>query len=564
MICDPILKKFISILSSSEDTVGVSQRAIGLIAPEYGIGQVRLFFAVGNTHFTPGGDVAERWLYQSEEAISSREALVKSYSTGENGRVILRVNYLEDAPNWTDEQRDDMDVLMEILFVYLGRHRLISQAQKNSLTDYMTGLPNADGFVRYLGPLYAKHQLTAYNSYYFNLSGFGLLNRRFGQKETDEIVKRYAKKLQHFMEGEEIAGRLGGDNFVALVRKERTDEFLEFLSGVEIYGNLNGERIPLVIKAYVGVYRIDQNMRGLEAVLNESGVALNAAKHILNQPVVFADRELNQHIFKQKQIAASFPDALEREEFVVYYQPKVDTADYTLVGAEALVRWFSNGKIISPGDFIPVIEQDGSVCKLDFYMLDHVCRDIRQWMDSGIEPVRISVNFSRKHLSNDHLFEDIMEVIDRYNVPSHFIEIEVTETTDDEEKGKLNSFMGKMRQNQIATAIDDFGTGYSSLNMLRSFPIDVLKIDKSFIDNEKLTNNDTIVLSHIVRMAQELHMDVITEGVEQEEQMKFLQDLGCNVVQGFLFDRPMPEVEFVKRLRERRYDPETFKLKSEA
>jgi EAL domain-containing protein (putative c-di-GMP-specific phosphodiesterase class I) len=224
-----------------------------------------------------------------------------------------------------------------------------------------------------------------------------------------------------------------------------------------------------------------------------------------------------------------------------------------LVGAEALVRWVRDGKVISPGEFIPVIEQDGSVCKLDFYMLEHVCRDIRSWLSMGIEPVRISVNFSRKHLSNPNLSEDIMRVIEKYDVPVRYIEIEVTETTDEEEQGMLGAFMRKMREYKIATAIDDFGTGYSSFNILRSFPIDVLKIDKSFIDDESLTENDGIVLSNIVKMAKELKMDVITEGVENWEQVKFLQDIQCNVVQGFLFDRPMPPMDFEKKLRGKRY-----------
>jgi EAL domain-containing protein (putative c-di-GMP-specific phosphodiesterase class I) len=271
------------------------------------------------------------------------------------------------------------------------------------------------------------------------------------------------------------------------------------------------------------------------------------------KPCVFATKELSRRVYRQKKIIDSFPGALEQEEFVVYYQPKVNTDNCRMVGAEALVRWIRDGKMVPPGDFVPIVEQDGSVCRLDFYVLEHVCRDIRRWLDQGLEPVRVSVNFSRKHLSNPHLAGDIMAVIGRYHVPVEYIEIEVTETTDEEEQGMLSRFLVEMREQRITTAIDDFGTGYSSLNVLRSFPVDVLKIDKSFIDAGTSTENDEIVLSHIIHMAQDLHMEVITEGVESWEQAKFLRAMDCNLVQGFLFDRPMPPADFERKLHEKQY-----------
>jgi EAL domain-containing protein (putative c-di-GMP-specific phosphodiesterase class I) len=269
---------------------------------------------------------------------------------------------------------------------------------------------------------------------------------------------------------------------------------------------------------------------------------------------VFATRELENRMFKQKQIAECFPYALDNEEFAVYYQPKVETDTYVIRGAEALVRWIHNDRVVSPGEFIPVIEQNGGVCQLDFYMLEHVCRDIRSWLEKGIEPVRVSVNFSRKHLDNPNLADDIIDMIRKYHVPTEYIEIEVTETMDELEQGRLSVFMNRMREASIATAIDDFGTGYSSLDILRSFPIDVLKIDKSFIDDEEITESDSIILSNIIKMAKELNMEVITEGVETWKQVKFLQDMECNLVQGFLFDRPMPEAEFEDKIRMHRYD----------
>jgi EAL domain-containing protein (putative c-di-GMP-specific phosphodiesterase class I) len=317
---------------------------------------------------------------------------------------------------------------------------------------------------------------------------------------------------------------------------------------------LEEKRIPVVVKAITGVYEIDDTLVDCEPIISKPAVALNVAKNIAKQPVVFATGEMDGRIHRQKQIVEKFPKALEKEEFVVYYQPKVDTDSYHMVGAEALVRWVSDGEVITPGEFVPVIEQEGSVCRLDFYMLEHVCQDLRTWIDKGIHPVRISVNFSRKHLSNPHLAEDILAVVQKYEVPEKYIEIEVTETTDEEEKGLFSKFMSRMNDYNIATSIDDFGTGYSSLNVLRSLPVDVLKIDKTFINEDPISENDEIILTNIVKMAKELHMDVLTEGVEHWNQVEFLHKIECNVVQGYLFDRPMPQVEFEKKLQKKQYD----------
>jgi len=276
-------------------------------------------------------------------------------------------------------------------------------------------------------------------------------------------------------------------------------------------------------------------------------MAMNIAKHIYKKPYLFETPELRKKSYQQKQIVSGFMEALNRGEFCVYYQPQVHTQSLSVVGAEALARWKQGGKIISPAEFIPIIEQTGLVCALDFYVLEQVCKDIRKWMLMGITPIKVSVNFSRKHLSNPNLAKDIMNILEKYEMESKYIEIELTETVDEAEAGLLIRFMEDMKQHRVSMAIDDFGTGYSSLNRLRSFPVDVLKVDKSFIDN--LEERDRIVLSNIIHMANQLQMEVVAEGVETMEQMEYLKENRCHIVQGFLFDKPMPKEQFESRLR---------------
>jgi EAL domain-containing protein (putative c-di-GMP-specific phosphodiesterase class I) len=283
-------------------------------------------------------------------------------------------------------------------------------------------------------------------------------------------------------------------------------------------------------------------------------VALHTARHIEKKPYVFCSEKIKERIYTEKKFVTDFDRAIKRGEFKAYYQPKVNTADYTIVGAEALVRWDCEDRIILPGEFVPIYERNGMICQLDFYVFEQVCKDIRDWLDRGIEPVRISMNFSRKHLSNPNLPDDIMSILEKYNVDSKYIEIELTETVDEEETEKIVCFMKEMKKRNVSMSVDDFGTGYSSLNLLRSFPVDVLKIDKSFIDTQEET--DKIVLSNIIRMANQLCMNVVAEGVETVGQMEYLLQMNCNVVQGYLFDKPMQRELFEQRLLAGKYNLE--------
>ena len=207
----------------------------------------------------------------------------------------------------------------------------------------------------------------------------------------------------------------------------------------------------------------------------------------------------------------------------------------------------------APGEFIPILETGDSICVLDFYIFEQVCRDIRRWLDAGIEPVRISTNFSRRNLSDPTFPERIKTILAAYDIPKRYIEVEVTETISEEENERLSRFMRDMRESEIAMAIDDFGTGYSSLNLLRDFPADVLKLDKSFIDGHTGTARDSVVVSNVAKMASELNMSVITEGVERWDQVEFLESVNINMVQGFLFDKPLPKDAFEERLRNKVY-----------
>lgn len=552
MICENCLERFVQALTKSEDTSIAAQYAFEEIADRYHIRKVVMQFVVKESLYTRGGDQRDKVLFQASGEAEEVMAFNREFVTGEGGTVIFYLYCTQGKEGFSAEEERELDIIMNILFFHCGRWRLINHVKRLSLTDSMTDIPNSGGFLTHVDKLLERKELTRYNAYYFNLTRFSLVNKRFGSRETDTVIVRYTKELQKFLKEDECLGRLGGDNFVALILKERTDEFLKLLSGVETYAMQGNQRVPLVISAVAGVFEIDERVVNCGMVIGECATALNIAKHIEKKPYLFASEEVRRRVDKEKQVASGFVESLYKGEFKAYYQPKVDTETYQIVGAEALARWEHEGRLVPPVEFVPVLEQNGMICMLDFYVLEQVCKDIRDWLQKGIEPVRVSVNLSRKHLANPNLAEDIMNVLNKYETESKHIEVELTETVDEAESAQLVDFMEKMKDKKVALSIDDFGTGYSSLNMLRSFPVDVLKLDRTFLNS--LEENDRIVLSNIIRMASELNMDVVAEGVENWQQMDYLKKMACKVVQGFLFDKPMPKEVFEEKLRTGKYE----------
>lgn len=432
-------------------------------------------------------------------------------------------------------------------------------AEKAYETDIMTGLPNAAGFSSHVDKLREQGTLTKYNAFYINIKYFGLINRRYGKEAADSILMKYAGVLSAFAADDEFVGRPSGDCFIMLVKKEKTERLLDLLNGIDVSTESDGEKISVTLQSVAGCLDIYDNKLDSETILGRCSTALNVAKNKERVPYLFSTPQLHKTVMRQKQLLEAFPEALAGGEFQAFYQPKVDTKSNTVVGAEALVRWIKDDRIIPPDKFIPVLETDDSICKLDFYIFESVCRDIRKWLDEGMEPVRISTNFSRKNLTLPDFAERIRQIIKNYDIPQDYIEVELTETMSEEENDRLSQFISVMHDAKIVMAIDDFGTGYSSINLLRDFPADVLKLDKTFINKHINTKRDNVVVANIARMAKELDMSVITEGVESWDQVDFLREVDINLVQGYLFDRPMSKKDFEQRLANKHYEEESKK-----
>jgi len=425
----------------------------------------------------------------------------------------------------------------------ISQNRFLVQA---ACREIDTGLPNTYGLNLEMQKLIEEKILTRYNAFYFDIKRMGVINRKYGGKNGTLALVTYAHSLKSSLKEDEVLGRLSGNLFVALIRKENTQDFLERLTHTEISLPLPDGVEKIVMSSVAGIYEIDTNDIEPGDILSNALMATNIAKHIQHKPYVFLTPELQKEIDESKALQDQIPISMGKGEFKPYYQPKIDVSDNTLCGAEALVRWEHNGEIIPPGKFISELERNESICKLDFYVLDYVCRDIRKWLDEGKNPPAISVNFSRKNLGNPVLAEQIHDTLKKYNIPENLIQVEITETIDEYPVDYLKGVVLALRDYGMSTALDDFGTGSASINLIKEVPFNVMKIDKSFIDS--LNDKDQKILGHIISLAADVGSDVITEGVETSEQLSVVKKLGCTKIQGFYFDKPLPRDVFESRM----------------
>lgn len=456
----------------------------------------------------------------------------------------------KDDENWNDTENARIKTLISVFFVFIARNRVIDTAENMVYRDNTLDVYTLQFFHKKAAEIINNGNIGEYSAVHFNIKRLSLINRTHGRTVGTYILRQFLKGLNDGLSNDEYLCRIGGDSFIMLFYKWRTNDIVDYLSGSVV--DFSG--IKIKVSTHAGFYDIPFSCEETTDIADRCADALTAARAVSHISYAFYDDKLKKEVDDTKTIESLFPAAIKNEEFLVFYQPKAHLSNYALTGAEALCRWQHAGETIQPGRFIPVLERNHNICTLDFYMLEHVCRDIKRWLDMGLNVVKISVNLSRVHLGNPNLLENILDIINKYSVPHEYIEIELTETTTDVDFHELKRIVTGLRAQGISTSVDDFGIGYSSLNLIRELPWNVLKIDKSFLpdkhdDNANDTEQKKIMLKYVIAMAQSLGLECIVEGVETIEQVDLLKAFNCFRAQGFFFDRPMPHELFENRLR---------------
>lgn len=477
--------------------------------------------------------------------------LVTIVKLHEDGCVSNYYIYPRLGFEWSGEEKILIETFISALYIIHDRLRIATVAEKFSIMDNEMELFNLRYFMKRTGELLARGEIREYCACRFNIAKLSVINAKLGRDGGTRIMTRYVYALRDIIGEDGFISRLGGDNYISLFKKPKKDAVIRHLSGVTLSTELRGIE-ELFVSAHAGYFDIDETCRSPVDIMEAILIAEIASRSNRLAPYSEFNEELKKRVEQKKLLESLFFDAIDKEEFLVYYQPKVNLTNYTISGAEALCRWRHNGELVPPIRFIPILEQSHNICVLDFYMLEHVCRDMRSWIDEGLPPVRISVNMSRMHLGDEKLAERITAIIDRYDIPHKYIEIELTETTTDVDFKELKKVVSALHSAEISTSVDDFGVGYSSLNLIRDLPWNVLKIDKSFLPEDSDDNKKAkrVMLKYVISMAQELGLECIVEGVESPAQVELLKNCSCFRAQGFLFDKPLPAEVFTQKLRE--------------
>lgn len=435
----------------------------------------------------------------------------------------------------------------------LSKEELAELVRNVSTTDNLTMISNERGLFAFMKEIEANGTVGQYDTYFCNIRSMRVLNNRWTDVGGSQIIVGVARTMADFVEGNGIVARMGGDNFFVFLKKEYRNDFIALMEELVVRIVLDDTAYHARVGTRMGMYS-NQEGDTVRWCLDAASMALQHIRVSSDKFCIEFQKDMQQRDLRVKGIKDDLRQGIEDKEFEIFYQPKIRLSTKEICGAEALSRWNRKGEIILPSEFVPVIENNGAVCHLDFYVFEQVCKNIKEWQRAGIEPVRISSNFSKKHLGNANFAEEILQTLDRYEVDYSLVEIELTEASDAEDSRTLKEFLNIMNCKGIRTSIDDFGSGYSSLKLLKEMKMSTVKLDKSLIDDTGIgiRENDAIT-SNLISMLNDLGMEVVAEGVEYSEQICFLKKSGCDIVQGFYFDRPLREQEFTERLKTRRY-----------
>lgn len=391
-----------------------------------------------------------------------------------------------------------------------------------------------------------------------DITKFKVINELYGFDIANVILKDVYDTIKSNLPEGSLLARSYAATYIFIIKYNTEEDINSIIDKIhQDIANYNSDKMnklktthnKVVAKLVplFGVYLIHDVTVPIYMMCDRVGLAKRTIVDNVNKYISYYDDNLRRQLLSEKTIEDEMHSALASHQFVMYLQPKYNMKTLRVAGSEALVRWIHPTKgFIPPGEFIPLFEKNGFVLNVDRYIWEQACKAIKSWIDRGYTPVPISVNVSRLHLSNEFFIEDLKELIQKYQIPTELLELELTESAGFEDFDKFVDIVNELKNQGFSIAMDDFGSGYSSLNMLRQIPCDILKLDKGFIDDTTTDERGKIVVQHVLSMAKNLSLKTVSEGIETVEQAQFLTDSGCDIAQGFLYAKPMPLEDFEK------------------
>jgi diguanylate cyclase (GGDEF)-like protein len=446
-----------------------------------------------------------------------------------------------------------LTVIAILVFMIKNRNLYNEEIKKVAFLDGVTGTDNYLKFKLEAAALLKANRSKKYAIVYVDIHKFSYINDTFGYQTGDQILSEVAKTLQEQLSEYERGARLSADNFVCLVTYENQENLLKrghtFQDSCNACLTLINSRFT--VQLTTAVYLVKGGETDIPSLVGKADIAHKTIGDIHKSSIVFYDDKIQEEFLRTKKLESSMVSALQNDEFQVYLQPKIDLSTKKIVGAEALVRWKHPVEgLIYPQQFISLFESNGFILELDFYIYEKVCGLLRKWMKEEQKIMPISVNVSKAHLANEQFAIQLDRLLKKYRIPTELFELELTESAFFDDTQEAVSLIKKLKDLGFFISIDDFGSGYSSLNLLKDLIVDVLKLDKEFFRKDGMTEKDKIIVDGIIRIANDLNLKIISEGVETQEQVDFLIRSGCHMAQGYFFARPMPVEEFEKLIEQ--------------
>lgn len=443
-------------------------------------------------------------------------------------------------------------LVLGTIYYRRARRKLNSELLKSVIVDDLTGLPTKQQHKMEATQILKESRgKFAYVS--CDIVAFKFFNETYGYAYGNVALKNITSILLKEMKKDELLCRTTGDHFCMMLKykeeeqlKERILKLMEKISDFPI--DENGGMHKAVFRCGVYLIRKDDDINMIRSRANMARKKIS--KCHTTQVYLYSKQDMEKEL-ERKELEDELADAINKKELMVHFQPKFDILSERVIGAEALVRWNHPTRgMLPPGMFIPLCEENGLICLVDFYVMEEVCSQMKQWKDIGKKLIKVSVNFSRLHLSDKKFVDKLVNTVKKYDLEPANLEIELTETVAYEEMDNLLNVMHKIKEAGFGLSMDDFGSGYSSLNLLREMPVDVLKLDKGFLDDcgDSGSSREKRIISHIISMAKDLEISVLAEGVETMQQKEFLRESNCDMIQGYYYAKPMPTELFVTYL----------------
>ena len=436
-----------------------------------------------------------------------------------------------------------INVVIIIVCIYINflTQRQSKRLYKVAYIDYVTHLGN-ENYFKENGAKYLNSNNKNIYVLTLDINKFRALNNIYGYKFCDKILKQLGENLSMNLPKGNITCRISNDVFASIFHyQEDIGEYIYNIINKISEIKIDDKNIKLNLS--VGIYKINSNDSDINKVLTKAYMARSKIKGMYDGNYYIFDDLLENKLIEEQQIELCMENALKNHEFSVVYQPKILTSTEKIVGAEALIRWHKDGMVIPPNKFIPLFEKNKFIIKLDLYIFEQVCRDIAEWKEKYSFIPTISVNISKDHFVNDNFIDEYVKITDKYRIDRENIDLEITESATIDDNIDVLGILENIKKKGFIISIDDFGTGYSSLSMLQNMPIDIIKIDKVFVDKADL-NSSRNIINYIMLIATHLGVKTVVEGIETKEQVEFVKKLNCDIIQGYYYSKPISKEDF--------------------